>query len=167
MARSESQMIASGVDRLLKMRIYLVVLLLIAFCAAGCCLNASGHTEPAYPNDGLGWKDFGSNSGGAVIRGRFVVRKGETTDNGKIQIKVLELIPPDRCAEAGAFNAQARVRFQFVRLSDHRVLCADIFPEQGGVNITPCGAMVAELGVGGIWVSAVSLKEEWAFFEVR
>ncbi|HXI91856.1 MAG TPA: hypothetical protein VNO24_17720 [Blastocatellia bacterium] len=149
------------------MRTYFVAFVLTAGCALGCCFNGSAHTEAAYPNVELGWKDFGSNSGGAVIRGRFVVRKGETTDNGKIQIKVLELISPDRCAEAGAINAQARVRFQFVRSSDHKVLCEDIFPEHGGVNIEPCGAMVAELGVGGIWVSAVSLKEEWAFFEVR
>jgi hypothetical protein len=101
------------------------------------------------------------------MRGRFVLRNGETTDNGNIQIKILQLIAPNRCAEEGAFNAQARVRFQFVRLSDHQVLCEDIFAEHGGGSITPCRDMVAPLGVSAIWVSAISLKEEWAFFIVR
>lgn len=147
--------------------IYFVALALVAGCAVGCCLNASGHTEPAYPKEELGWKNFGSGSGEVPMRGRFVLRKAETTDDGKIQIKRLELIAPDRCAEAGAFNAQARVRLQFVRLSDHKVLCEDIFPEHGFSSITPCRDTVAQLGVSTIWVSAISLKEEWAFFIVR
>lgn len=131
----------------------------------GCCPNRHA-VEPLYPKDELGWKDSDSGFLGVRIKGRFVLRKGEATDNGKVQIKVLEIIPPRPCAEAAGFDAQARVRFQFVRMSDKQVLCEDVFAENGGGNINPCGESVAKLGVSGIGVHGINLKEGWVYFVV-
>ena len=143
------------------MKILVVVLLLVL---AGCCRNGASHVEPSYPTEELGWKNFDSEIDGVLLQGRFVLHKGEAADNGKLRIKVLELIPPNRCAEGGAFDAQARVRFQFIRLSDQQVLCEDVFPEHGGGFITPCRDRVAELGVSSIGIRSINLKEGWVFF---
>src|SRR3989442_11922994 len=99
------------------MKAQLIALLLLS-CFMNSCCSHEQRVEPPYPSEVSGWSSYERQ--GVRIVGTFVLRKNETIDNGRLKIKVLELIPRDPCAEGGAFNDQARVTFEFVRLSDQR-----------------------------------------------
>jgi hypothetical protein len=139
----------------------LASVLLLACFTVGCCAK-DDRIEPNYPSNISGWSKY--EQFGVKMCGSFVLQLNEATDNGKLQVKVLELIPPDLCAHSGSFQRQARVKFQFVRLEDQKLLCEDIFPERGGGSISGCQASVAELGIHAVQVRAINLREGWAYF---
>lgn len=143
-----------------------LVLVVLGLSTNGCCLKEP-RVEPAYPQNVYGWKE--RRERGVRIRGEFVLKKGTSTDNGKIQVKIIDLIPPDPCAEAGAFQGQTRARIQFVRLSDNKVLLDDLFAASGtGTLSTADGAdLYEEFGVSIIYIYDINLKDGWVHFELR
>ncbi len=148
---------------------YLFVVLALVTCLVGGCCFPIRRVEPSYPIKVSGWltdkerlKFHEENKYWA--RGDFVLRKNEATDDGKIRIKVIDLIPPDPCAEGGSFQRQARVTLQFIRVSDQRVLCEETFPENGYLTVyTKCGDRLNEYDISGVGVTDINLKEGWAF----
>ena len=72
-----------------------LVLVVLGLSTNGCCLKEP-RVEPAYPQSVSGWKE--RRERGVRIRGEFVLKKGTSTDNGKIQVKIIDLVPPDPCA---------------------------------------------------------------------
>jgi len=138
------------------MKLILFVLVLAVWLSS-CCPQRK---EPPLPKDAIGWKDY--QEGTTKLRGRFLLKKGETTDNGKVEIKVWELIPPDCPSEMGSFERQARVRLQFRSLSNPEIVCSDVFPEHGGGSL--CDSIADEYDIFGVGVGAINLKEEWVFF---
>jgi hypothetical protein len=98
-----------------------------------------------------------------------VLKKGQTTDNGKLQVKLLDIIPGDSCAEAGTTISRARATLQFVWLPEQEVLCEDSFVETSSMAISgsACGKNLGEFGVLAIVIGDVNLKDGWVFFELR
>src|SRR5215467_1708469 len=132
----------------------------LAVWLSACCPQRK---EPPLPTDAIGWKDY--QEGTTKLRGRFLLKKGESTDNGKVEIKVLELIPPDCPSEVGSFERQARVKLQFRSLSNPQILCSEVFPEHGGGElISDCGPIADEHYIWGVGVGAINLKEGWVYF---
>jgi len=138
----------------------------LSLLTGGCCSNEH-RSEPAYPKSVSEWKE--RNERGLRILGDFVLKKGETTDNGKVQVKMISLIPPDPCAETGSFQRQARARIQFVRLSDSKVLYDDIFAERGTMALSTVKDNVNpdEFGISVIYIYDINFKEGWVYFELR
>jgi hypothetical protein len=54
----------------------------------GCC--SSKLPEPAHPGSVPGWKE--SHEGGVDTVGMLVLKKGESSDNGKVGIRVVDII---------------------------------------------------------------------------
>src|SRR5215211_5742980 len=104
------------------MKTLVITLALICTFINGCCPKQN-RLEPSYPKDVSGWE--GSKDKDGKVSRKFVLKKGETTDNGEIQIKLSEIIEPNPCAEGGTFQRQARARIQFIRLSDQKIICND------------------------------------------
>lgn len=136
--------------------------LLIVLLIRGCC-SAPAHTEPTAPTEPLGWTPTQEN--GVRILGKFLLHRGETTSNGKIQVKLLEIFPGDGCAESASYLQNASAKLQFLRLSDHQVLCEVRLYEQQSGDVK-CGQALSESDVLGISVNAINLKEGWVFFEL-
>jgi hypothetical protein len=144
------------------MRIGCVAFLLTSLILNGCHLLA-GRSEPSYPTNVTGWKDYQEN--GAQQRGNFVLKKGETTDNGKIRIKVLDITAPDPFAESGTWSSLPKAQLEFVRVSDQKVLCTHTYAEREGRRLSAdCGENLVEYGLLGISIRAINLKEQWVFF---
>lgn len=140
---------------------WLIIALGAVIWLVGCC--DSQRTEPTYPKDVAGWRNY--KEGTTKLRGSFVLRKGEQTDNGKLQITVLELIPPKCTGDTGDFSAQARVNLGFTRVSDQQVLCSETFPENGGGSLSGnCGRIPDEFGIYGVGVRAINIRDGWVFF---
>jgi hypothetical protein len=143
-----------------------LALVMLSLSMGGCCSNEQ-RVEPAYPQSVSGWKE--RREQGVRIHGDFVLKKGNSTDNGKIQVKIIGLIPPDACAEAGAFQRQARARIQFVRLSDNEVLLDDLFAAKGSMTLSPANGadLYEEFGISVIYIYDINLKDGWVHFELR
>jgi len=119
--------------------------------------------EPAYPTEVVGWRDY--KIGTTSLRGNFVLRKGEATDNGKLQIKAVDLMAPECTGDAGNYAERARVRFEFTRLSDRKLLCSETFPENGGRSLFGlCPDIPKEFNILDVSVQAINLKDGWVFF---
>ena len=147
------------------MKLFQAVVVILSCLLATCCCSWQERREPLYPTNVVGWKNY--EKGGTKMRGSFVLHKGGTIDNGEIRIKVLDLMPADPCAEPGTFNYQARVKFEFIRMIDEQLVCEDIFPENGGGSFSPeCGEYLSKIGIFGVGVRAINVKESWVFFEL-
>jgi len=148
------------------MRTLLIAMLVAYGLLRGCC-SQTPRVEPPYPTQVSGWNERHEN--GVRSLGTFVLKKGQTTDNGKLQVKLLVVIPGDSCAEAGTTISRARATLQFVRLPGQKVLCEDSFVETSSLTISgsACGKNLGEFGVAGIVIGDINLKEGWVFFELR
>jgi hypothetical protein len=153
------------------MKYLFVVLALVTGLLSGCC-SPINRTEPAYPSKVSGWltdkqrlKFYEENN--FWSRGNFVLRKNEATDDGKIRLKVIDLISPDPCAEGDAFQRQARVKIQFIRVSDQKSLCEETLAERGASTVySKCGDSLDEFGIDVVGVTDINLKEGWAFIRL-
>ena len=132
-------------------------LLLALGCSTLLCACAS-RSEPPYPKDAVGWSNY--KEGTTKFRGRFVLRAGESTDNGMIRVKAVELLPPRFTGDAGDFEARARVRLAFISVSDEKVLCWDDFPDTGGGSVP----LPVEYKIFDVGVRAINLSEGWVYF---
>jgi hypothetical protein len=134
--------------------------LLFCLLLAGCC--DGDHSAPSLPQKTyLGWNDNGFRSGG-----RFVLRKGEATDNGRVQVKVLDILSDNSCPDRRPDPA-FQVVFQFTRMSDQKILCSGARPESShSFLISFCGNELVEFGISGCVVKTINLKENWVFFEL-
>lgn len=148
-----------------------IALALIGSLLSGCCLPER-RTESPYPSKVSGWLSEPERlkfheEHGFWARGDFVLRKNESADDGKLKVKVIELIPPDPCAEGGSFLRQARVTLQFIRMSDQKMLCEETFPERGYLTVySKCGNSLSEFEIPGVGVTDINLKEGWAFIRL-
>jgi hypothetical protein len=133
----------------------------------GCCLD-NLHQEPAYPNDAqIGWKEKEAEQKGLQVRGVFLLKKGEASDNGEIQVKVTDIIANDPCDSRG-LNSLPKAVLQLSRVADHKVLCTGTYTEKAyGILPGDCGKETAELGVSGFRIYAINLSRGWVFFELH
>ena len=119
-------------------RIIIITLFwILAMLLSGCC--AADRNNPPMPHDThTGWQHWKIGGTDAVICGNFVLHKGESVNDGKFGITVIELYP----ARCGLFNHPPddtpQVRLKFFRVSDQKVLLdftyyrgtGDIIPER-------------------------------------
>ena len=140
--------------------------ILWAFLAQGCC-HQSPRTEPNYPTEISGWNI--KRERGLTILGNFVLRQNQAIDNGKLQIKLLEVKAGDPCVEAGDERHEPRITLQFVRLRDGKTLCEETFSEKGSRAFagSQCQSSLNEFGIMGIYVISVNMIDKWVFFELR
>jgi len=146
----------------------------------GCCAT-SGRQNPPLPTDAVGWKDFeetyahygsGSDPSKELVyrtikyRGRFVLKNGEQTDNGRLQIKVLELMPPHCFVEQGDPAARARVKLEFRALSDPDRPCYLVRPDHDWNVGQDCHGLNHELETLGVEVRSINLKDGWVYFDL-
>ena len=137
----------------------LALLLSLPFLA-GCC-QPKERTEPQHPGQVSGWKDDYDSDSRVHTLGEFVLRKGEATDNGKVRIKIVDVIPPDPCAHGGSWNNSARAVFQFTKVEDGKVLREEEFIDSGTNSTT------GTFQIATTFVIGINIKEGWVHFQLR
>lgn len=148
------------------MKIVLLMVFMVIILMSDCCPKQRQREEPPYPNQVTGW--VYREERGLKILGEFVLQKNESTDNGKVQVKLLEVIPGNPCAEPNTFGYLAKAKLQFIRMSDSKVLCEEIFGEKGSetLSATNCNNSLNEFGLLGIYIFAINLNDGWVHFEL-
>ncbi len=114
-----------------------------------------------------GWKE--SHQGGVHTIAILVLRKGESSDNGKIGVRVSDIIAADPCAGYGTLQRIPRVKMQFYDVHQQSVVCEDLLTDGSGtlLGAGPCGEKIAELGVTAISINAINATDGWVSFELR
>jgi hypothetical protein len=88
--------------------------------------------------------------------------KGESTNNGEVEIKVVDLIPARACADRGTALAHKRVTLRFIRMADKKVVCETTLPDTLGGNI--CRGALDEFWISGIGLRGINMKGQWVHF---
>src|SRR5215813_1553369 len=89
----------------------------IFLAACGC---PPEKPQPVRPDEVLGWRQFEAD--GLHHIGDLVLNKGESSDNGKLGIAVLNITPPQPCVHEGWF-AYPNATIRFYRPTDNQVIC--------------------------------------------
>jgi hypothetical protein len=131
----------------------------------GCC--SAKLPEPTHPGPVAGWKD--SHEGGVHTVGMLVLKKGESSDNGKVGVKVVDINAADPCAEYGSLQSLPRVKMQFYQAPQQKAICEELLTAGSSTSLIagPCGEKIADLGVTTISVNAINTTEGWVWFELR
>lgn len=139
---------------------------MIGLFIGGCCFNGGARKEPSYPSVRLGWNE--REERGVRLLGSFVLKTGETLENGAVQIKVIELAPSDPCVEPNSLAGADRVRLGFFRKTDQKVLCEPTF--RAGESRTllgaECGDVPKESDVAGVSIKEINITDGWVYFEL-
>lgn len=132
----------------------------------GACERAQEREQPRPPAKKVrGWKD--SYFGGVHSIGELFLHKGDSSDNGRIGVNVLDVIAP--LPDAEGYAGMSKVVLQFYKPSDKQVLCEAIFTEGGtlmGVG-PPYPHCKPEVGLTAISINAINTKDNWVWFDLR
>jgi hypothetical protein len=140
--------------------------ILLSFCIAvvfqGCCLRQR-FRQPDWPTGVLGWiNDPKVDDTGIKLLGVLVLRKGESTSNGKIGVRAIDIIEGDPCAHPWPSNLRKAI-LQFFDAKDNRMIC-QVTLSEGSTGFLECPE---ELGITGYGVQAINTKDHWVLFDLR
>src|SRR5216683_3213072 len=107
---------------------------IVALSTGGCCRSLP--PQPSRPDKIEGWKDFVDDSG-IRFRGVLLLKKGESSDNGTIGVRVNDIAEAELCGDVG-IEYHRRARLQFFTASGGRVLCEELVADHGNSGIS-CG----------------------------
>lgn len=141
----------------------LVLLLFVMVLSNGCCDKEI--IEPERPTNIQGWKSYPL--GSITIYGRFILQKGESTDNGKVGIRLVELYPA-KCRIAQITQIPS-AKMQIYNVSDNSILCERrfvLFANRLDILDT-CSEKLKGLEWDVIYIESINFKEGWAAFELR
>ncbi|HEX6045614.1 MAG TPA: hypothetical protein VFZ22_14070 [Pyrinomonadaceae bacterium] len=118
--------------------------------------------NPTPPKSVHGWNAF--DTGAITIKGEFLLRKGESTDNGHIGIKVTDIFPVKYQLLDSWEMPKAKI--QFFNVADKTPVCEAVFTRGGnGLNTDAlCGS---RLDWTDIYIRDVNYNEGWVFFDLR
>lgn len=138
--------------------VFIILSLLTCFSCRTAQLN------PAKPSDAVGWINENPNN----LVGKFLLKQGEATDNGTLQVRLVRVVAPHWLAEPGSYASTAKGQFQFVKVSDGKVLC-NIEAPLGNTLFGSagfCENQLDDFNVRAIYVKAVNTQDNWVYFHL-
>src|SRR5262245_16536728 len=149
--------------RIMKVMVY-VFSAMVVLLSSSCCSDMRQLNEPERPSKVRGWDEL--RDGNTVIKGIFLLNKGESTDNGKTGIRLVETYP----GTCGIFPIKEReypkAKLQFYRVSDQKILCEPIFFTGAIMTLKP-PICEADLEWSGIEINDINSKDKWIVFNLR
>ena len=145
------------------MRTFLVALTALSFSFLTACCREEV-IQPNRPTDVRGWKE--STSGTVNYICSLVLNEGESSDNGKIGVKVITIIPPDLCAERDSFLGTARAKLKFFSPSDGQVVCEVTVLDRANADLESSSYCGPNQMLKVISVNAINTKEKWIAFSL-
>jgi hypothetical protein len=129
----------------------------------GCCQEVD--FTPERPAKVRGWARYEQN--GTLVVGEFLLKEGESVDNGLIGVELTKVRAPQKCNEPFAENLvipHASLRFFDVK-SKQTIL--ETLARQGATERLINSDFPAEkYGVGSVLVREINTREKWVWFEL-
>ena len=144
------------------MRVIVIGFLILSISGAMGCCQKPQLPEPTPPTAVRGWQDF--EESGVHYVGEFILKKGQSTDNGQIGVTLVDVIPAKPCADEGYF-AYPKAVIRFYRVSDQEVLCEATFLSGGGGTLLNSPSYCnSTIDLTGLFLISVNTKDGWAYF---
>ena len=141
------------------------ILLLLCFLTSGCCqLSSIKDKQPERPKVTSSWTER-TDFFGVTSIGFFVMNKGESIDNGKLGIRVIDIIPA-QCPCVMCESTFPATKISFYRPSDGKILCEGEF-HRGTADLAVMAKCNPTIGVTHIAINAINTKENWVSFDLR
>jgi hypothetical protein len=144
----------------MKLLLTSVLLLSVFLSDCGPCTKRPP-AQPVGPFEVDGWKE--TRDSGVVYVAVLLLRKGESSNNGKVGVRVTEIKEANPCCGDPNPLCDRRATIQFYRPADGRVLC-ELEPSDRGNNVISCAE---EIGVSVIGIRAIDTAEDWVLFDLR
>jgi hypothetical protein len=150
-------------ERGFRLIVTVIMLFTLFYGMASCCMLPQKRPQPNPPDNVRGWKEVEFSGVHSVAE--LLLKKGGASDNGSIGVEVLDIIPPDRCAETNSYLGRARAVLKFYRPSDRMKLCEATFIQGGSRLDSP--TCDRDLGMAVIYINAINADEGWLWFDLR
>ncbi len=128
-------------------------------------MQLSRRVQPKYPNEVRGWVDDPFDRG--LYQGPFVLRRGESAENGKLGVRVVDIIAAECRARFAEFPDSAKVVLQFYNPLSNQALCEATLNENSNTAIDREGICLGKIGVSVVGVTDINTDEKWAVFDLR
>jgi hypothetical protein len=141
----------------------LLCLLTIMLPSLTSCFGWGEEIErPSRPKSVHGWQSF--DTGSITVKGEFVLKKGESIDNGHVSIRVTEIYP----AKYHLLDSPAlpKARMTFFRIPDQTPICEGVFT-RGSNTLDLTDQCKDSLEWDVIYIRDVNYDEGWVFFDLR
>lgn len=142
---------------------FLILAAFYLFINLGCCVSKN-ESQPPRPSKIRGWEE--SHAWNTISIGQFVLNKGESTDNGKIGVTVVDIIP-SKCKTLFSEPSEPRVKLRFYELPDKQILCEDDFAVGGGTNLRSSTICGSNFPIASVSIHAINTKDNWVSFDLR
>ncbi len=118
--------------------------------------------RPSRPTSVRGWQKFGA--GAVSNRGEFLLNKGESTDNGDVGVKVVDIY----AAKYHLLDAPElpKARVQFFSVPGHTIICEGVFT-RGGNRVDLPDLCQDKIKWTVIYINDINYDEGWVFFDLR
>jgi hypothetical protein len=143
-------------------RLLPISLLILASC--GPCTQPPP-PQPTRPVNVEGWKDVYDKPSGVRYRAVLLLKKGESSDNGKFGVRVVDILEAKPCCSDPGPDCYRRARVQFYDPANGLVLCEMESPSLSNGMIRCADALGAWASVMG--VRAINTEEGWVLFDLR
>jgi hypothetical protein len=138
----------------------LVAVMLVLFTS---CVGLGDEIErPTRPPSVRGWQSV--EVGSITVKGEFLLKKGESTNNGRVGLKVTDLYPAKHHLLDSPELPKAKV--QFFRIPDQTVICEGVFT-RGSNSLTTADLCKNNLEWNVIYIRDVNYDEGWVFLDLR
>jgi hypothetical protein len=108
------------------------------------------------------WQKY--DTGSITVKGEFVVSRGESVDNGRVGIRVVDVYPAKYHLLDSPELPQAKM--QFFRVLDQSPICEGIFT-RGGNRLDLPDVCKTDLEWTVIYIRDINYNEHWVFFDLR
>jgi hypothetical protein len=120
---------------------------------------------PKRPSIKSTWSE--SHDYGITSYGPFVLNKGESTDNGRLGVRVIDFIPRSCSSFFSHSPEQPKVVFQFYRPSDQQVFCEVTLHGPANSPIDREEMCGTKTGISVVGINGINAKDGWVSFDLR
>lgn len=143
---------------------FLLIVTVVTFLMRGCCEAVP--STPNRPASVRGWQKFNNDQGIHAI-GEFILKKGESTENGKFGVELIKTIASEKCSGPFAENdITPRAVVRIYEVANKRTLAEIKVRDGTSSRLININFPTTEYGVGGIFPYAINTKDEWIWFEL-
>jgi hypothetical protein len=122
--------------------------------------------QPTPPDKNRAWVEE-KQSWGSIFIGPFYLRKGESTEKGKLGLKVIDIVPGGCRSSVAEYPDPAKVVLQFYEPSTKKVLCQATLDDQSNTGIDRPELCGGKIDITVVGVIAINTNDKWAVFDLR
>lgn len=119
--------------------------------------------EPKRPTGLHGWNKYHDNQTGVTFCAELLLRRGESSDNGKYGVRVTQILDAELCCGDQTPRCNRRATVQFYRVQDNRLLC-EMEVSDSSNSVIACADQI-DPSVIGVW--GINATEGWVSLDLR